>query len=407
MFSKRAASYISLALFLVGILFLRYQLSLEQKPKEGNVVLEGTVLDEPQRRGQSLYFSFQGYKVRTRAYPSISYGDNIEIKGIIQEKNFLSFPQITIKEESSNLVIRFLAAVRSRMKTVIEKSLPEPAAALLKGLLLGIKSDLPDDFSDNLRRTGTIHVVVVSGFNISLVGGFFLSLAGILRRRVAITASLIAILFYTLLTGATAPTVRAAIMGGLAFGANFFGRANFPIYTLVLAAYIMVFLSPQVIFDIGFQLSFFATAGILLFKDFFSKIFAKIISPFGEDLAITLSAQALVIPIIFFNFGTVSILSPLVNALVLWTIPLSTLLGFILVLTGLVFLPVAYFLAWIIQIPLTIFIFLINKIGQFPVNLIEIKSDRLVLFIMYYSVLTLVILIIKKIHHARISKTKN
>ena len=119
---------------------------------------------------------------------------------------------------------------------------------------------LPKDFEEALRNTGTIHLVVVSGYNIMIVGGFFLLLAGFIKRKYAITLSISAIVIYTLLTGAQAPTVRAAIMGGLAFSATFLGRQNLPFYTLLLAAFIMLIINHSTFSDIAFQLSFLATA---------------------------------------------------------------------------------------------------------------------------------------------------
>ena len=210
MFSKLSL-FFSIALILSGIVVMRFQF-VSSQITTGFVQIEGVVQDDPRQRGQSVFFDFQGYKIITSVYPKISYGDVIKIEGEANEDGFVSFPKIEKIDKISNFQT-FLFSIRSKIDEKINKFLPEPQSSLLSGVLLGVDRGLPDDFEDDLRTTGTIHVVVVSGYNIMVVGGFFLLLAGRIKRKYAIILSIIAIIFYTLLTGAQPPTVRAAIMG--------------------------------------------------------------------------------------------------------------------------------------------------------------------------------------------------
>lgn len=373
----------------------RINLVGEDERKVGPVEIQGVVKEEPRQKGQSVYFDFEGYRIRTSLYPKISYGDVIHVEGDANEEGYIAFPKIEKVGQARGFQAS-LFGLRGRIEEKINKFLPEPQSSLLSGVLLGVEKGLPSDFEEDLRRTGTIHVVVVSGFNIGVVGGFLLSLAGFIRRRYALILALGAIIFYTLLTGAQAPTVRAAIMGGLAFSATFWGRQNLPFYSLLLAAFLMVMISPNVLVDIGFQLSFLATAGIILFREQLHWFLRRIPSPLGEDLTTTLSAQALVVPIIFFHFGQVSVISPLINALVLWTIPLVTYLGFAIAFFGLVFEPVGQLIAWAAWAPLSIFVWIIELGGNIPISLISIPEKNWSVLVAYYLALSIIIFILLK-----------
>lgn len=395
--------YISIILVALGLIVIRQQLTTT-KITEGEINLEGTITDQPKQRGQSVYFDFQGYIIRTSIYPKISYGDIIRVEGFADAEGFVSFPTIKKIDESRSL-LSGLSDFRGRIEERINKFLPEPQASLMSGILLGFEGGLSKDFEEALRNTGTIHVVVVSGYNISVVGGFFLVLAGFIKRKYAIALSVTAIVFYTLLTGAQAPTVRAAIMGGLAFSATLLGRQNLPFYTLLLAAFIMLLINPSTFSDIGFQLSFLATAGIILFRDALFDFLKRIPSPLGEDLTTTISAQALVIPIIFFHFGQVSLISPIVNALVLWTIPLSTVLGFAIVFFSFIFEPIGQLIAWVAWVPLSIFVWVVEGFSKLPLISVKLGEGSLMLLIGYYILLTIIIFSLLK--YVRVYKRKS
>lgn len=393
MFSKLSL-FFSIALILSGIVVMRFQF-VSSQITTGFVQIEGVVQDDPRQRGQSVFFDFQGYKIITSVYPKISYGDVIKIEGEANEDGFVSFPKIEKIDKISNFQT-FLFSIRSKIDEKINKFLPEPQSSLLSGVLLGVDRGLPDDFEDDLRTTGTIHVVVVSGYNIMVVGGFFLLLAGRIKRKYAIILSIIAIIFYTLLTGAQPPTVRAAIMGTLAFSATLFGRQNLPFYSLMLAAFIMIMINPFVLTDIGFQLSFMATTGIILFKDSLQRFLVRIPSPFSEDLTTTIAAQLLVVPIIFFHFGQISVISVFVNTLVLWTVPLATILGFGIAIFGLFLEPFGQIIAWIAWVPLSIFTVVVEIFAKIPLAQIQVPENNLITLVVYYLLLIISVQLFSK-----------
>jgi len=401
--SSKILLFISIALIAAGLLVLRFQYA-SRELTIGLVVLKGTVQDDPKVKDQSTYFNFQGYQIITYLYPKISYGDVISLDGEANEKGFISYPKIEKLDRKDNLRT-FLFTIRSNIDKKINKFLPEPQASLLSGVLLGIDKGLPDDFQEDLRTTGTIHVVVVSGYNIMLVGGLFLLLSGAIKRKYAVTLSIIAIIFYTLLTGAQPPTIRAAIMGTLAFSATILGRQNLPFYSLMLAGFLMLMIDPFTLNDIGFQLSFMATAGIILFKDMLFNYLKRIPSPIGEDLTTTIAAQLLVVPIIFFHFGQVSLVSALVNALVLWTIPLATILGFGVAAFGLIVEPLGQFIAWIAWVPLSIFTWVVQAFARIPFAQIQVPRSNIFPPLIYYTAVGIFIFLINR--YVRIYKKKS
>jgi len=137
-----------------------------------------------------------------------------------------------------------------------------------------VDSGLPDDLQQDFKDTGTSHIIAISGFNIAIIAAIFLSLFGRAfgPRRGAVVAG-IGIVFYTLLVGADAAVVRAAVMGVTALFARHFGRRQDGLVTLFAAGAGMCLYNPYYTQDVGFQLSFFATLGLILYGEPLSDCF--------------------------------------------------------------------------------------------------------------------------------------
>ncbi|MBU0619343.1 ComEC/Rec2 family competence protein [Patescibacteria group bacterium] len=182
----------------------------------------------------------------------------------------------------------------------------------------------------------TLHIIVASGYNISVIAGVVLMvLAGLLNRKIAIILSGFVILLYVLLVGAEPAIVRAGIMAGVALIAGFLGREADGLRVLVFTAGLMLLSQPVLLWDIGFQLSFLATLGLILLVprlDFLDHL----IKPVGlvKDIKETTAAQLMVFPVLLFNFQSFSWLGFLVNPLVLWLVPLIMALGLVQITLG-------------------------------------------------------------------------
>lgn len=269
------------------------------------------------------------------------------------------------------------------LQSLVNQLFPEPQASLLNGILLGVKN-IPKNFEDALKITGTIHVVVVSGYNLSVVGGFFSSLAGTLKRQHAVILALTSVLLYALLVGLEPPVVRAALMATITYLSVWLGKQRLALWSLVITGLVMILFDIKNITNLSFQLSFLATLGIIVFSNKFSLLLKNLPDFFRESLATTLAAQLLVLPVIFYHFGTLSLISPLVNALVLWTIPFATILGFITLLIAIIFNPLAQIIAWVTWVPLSIFIWVVEALAKVPLAQVSLGKGSWLMAVGWY-----------------------
>lgn len=242
-----------------------------------------------------------------------------------------------------------LYAVRAAAQQVIARLLPEPEAALLTGILLGVESGIDPDLYDQFNRTGVSHIIVISGFNITIIAGILTSLfARLLGARRAFSFVVLGIVLYVLLVGADAAVLRAGLMGVLVVLASYLNRQSLAIVSLFAAGLLMTLLNPLTLWDVGFQLSFMATLSLVLFATPMTQRFEAAVNrrlPAGlaptvigflnDALIITLAATILTLPLIAYYFGRVSIVSPLTNLLVLPAQPAVMIWGGLATLIGL------------------------------------------------------------------------
>lgn len=254
---------------------------------------------------------------------------------------------------------------------------PSPHSDLIAGILLGVNNFDPL-FYEGLKVSGLVHVVVVSGYNVTVVSTMILTLLKQFSRSLRLGVAILIITFYVILTGGSAPAVRAGIMAAITLTAKVFGREAWAVYTLVVAALVMIFVSPDQLGNLSFQLSFAATLGIILFE---SSIFAflKVNLPgfLKKDLSASLAASVLVTPLILFNFGSLSLVAPAANMLTLWIVPLITYLGFAILLVSLISLEIASILSWAEYLLTSVFISLSNLFASLPLASIYIQRQNL------------------------------
>ena len=146
----------------------------------------------------------------------------------------------------------------------------------------------------------------------------------------------------------------------------------------------MLFINPAILDNIGFQLSFLATAGIILFRERVSDFFKHIPKAFNDDLSTTLAAQILVVPVLFYHFGSVSAISVVANATILWTIPIATIAGFVFLIASFITPFLAMLISWVIWAVLYVFIFLIEFFDKIPFAYLEFTPKQLIPLIGYY-----------------------
>jgi len=351
---------------------ISFQGLIERQPKYGlNSQTLNISLRDPYKADVQVYLS---------PYPEFHYGDLIEFSGKIQNssygKNILSFPKIRlISENNGDKIVSSLFSFKNKLIDNLKNILSVDKSALISGILFGERSEFTKEFKDALSKSGTTHIVALSGYNISIIGVILCTFLGyFLNRRKSFYISIAFIVAFVLMTGAEASVVRAGIMGIIAMLAENQSRLYSFRNAITLTAFVMVLLDPRIfISDIGFQLSFVALLGIvylqpLLIKGI-SRFYKNISNPgvlgWRKNLTQTFSAQIAVAPIILNAFGYLSPLSLISNVLILEFMPITMILGFLASFLGIISYHLSLLVGWFLGIFLGYEILIINLFGSY------------------------------------------
>jgi len=368
----------------------------------GSLPVEGLLLarvfpNETYQYGERI--RLRGRLVTPPEDEEFSYRDYLARQGIHATMNNSEVTRLPGNQ--GNPLLRRVYAFKEKALENIYRIFPDPEASLLAGILLGVDTGLPKDLQQAFKYTGTSHIIAISGFNIAIIAGLFITLFSRVlgQTRGAITA-VIGIILYTFLVGADAAVVRAAIMGTLSIMARTFGRRNSGLNTLVVTALIMTLINPNVPWDVGFQLSFFATLGLILYAEPF-QIWAvnlitrftypgmaqKLAKPISEYILFTLAAQLTTLPIMAYHFRQISLISLIANPFILPVQPAVMILGGIALLLSLLWIPlgaVAALAAW----PFAAYtIRVVELFGSVPYGVIPLGNFSLIFVIIFYLVL--------------------
>jgi competence protein ComEC len=252
-----------------------------------------------------------------REPPEGPYGDYLRRTGITGTLRSRALETVPTTTDPATLLER----LRRRAGQALAAAIPEPAAGLAAGILVGLRDQVDRDLAADFTTVGASHVVAISGWNIAIVAASVAALAGgfAQRRRTLLTAAAIAA--YVLFAGASPSVVRAAAMAGVVLLARETGRAGRAAAALGWAAVLLLFVDPRLVSDAGFQLSTLATAGILawatpLTARLGSVTRGRLPGWLVECLAISLAAQAATLPVVLFAFGRLAIVAPAVNLVI-------------------------------------------------------------------------------------------
>ncbi len=299
------------------------------------------------------------------------------------------------------LPLGWIYALRRRALAMVYQLYPDPEASLLAGILLGVESQIPETVQDAFRATGTSHIIAISGFNITILAGlFFLVARRFSGRWWGAVIAIVGIGLYTILVGGGPAVVRAAIMGGLALFARQVGRRQDGINTLLFVGALMALADPNVLWDIGFQLSFMATLGLILYAEPLSCWFeefstrfttpqraARLAGPVGEFLLFTLAAQLTTLPVMAYHFRQVSLSSLVANPLILPVQPAVMVLGGLALVGGMIYQPLgqlAAYLAW----PFVVFtIRVVEAIASVGSGIWYLGKVTAVVVVLFYALL--------------------
>jgi competence protein ComEC len=276
----------------------------------------------------------------------LAYGDRVEAQGVLRAPraserfdyaDFLSRSDVwallgnaslrRLGTGAGNPVYARLVAVKRGFISGVRRALPEPQAALLLGIVLGYRSALAPDFEVRMIDTGLIHIVVISGLKVAIFAGIVQRLCFRAVPRVALPLAVAGVGAYVVIAGASAAAVRAGVMGSAALMAHALHRETQAFVSLACTAAAMLLVQPSLWRDVSFQLSFLGTAGIVLFTDSIRARFPWMPGLLAEPFAVTIAAQVATLPVMAQNFGVISLVGPVANALVLPVLPAVMTLG--------------------------------------------------------------------------------
>jgi competence protein ComEC len=393
----------------------------------GGLTLSGVVIAEPDVRDDRVLLRVQAESVTAFSqtqlttglalveaprHTAIRYGDRITATGDLYTpgagdtfsyRDFLArgavFSQMpnaaieVIEHGQGTVGFSLLFALKSWAAEAINHALPEPQAGLLNGILLGNQRGLAPELEDAFSRVGASHVIAISGFNMVILSGTVMALLNRLnlgRRRTTILGVLV-ISLYTLFVGASAAVLRAFVMTSLLIVAEGLRRKTYAPASLAFAVIGLSLFTPTILWDVGFQLSFFATLGLVLFADPLQKalthftenrrVGAGMLGWLREPLAVTLAVQITTLPLTILYFEQVSPALLIVNLLIVPAQSALLIIGLMAIVISIVSPVIAQFVFWIDMLFLTWTIAIVRLFASQEWAAVNLTSDpRLVAF---------------------------
>ena len=451
-------------LILAGLFFLLFSLgvarvhlptesevspSLRSYHGQGDLEVKGLITSDPEPRGSATRFVFRAEAIkeggnwapvsgdilvttresreliRQRGFPYFRYGDEFLLSGSLEEPptfpefdyrdylgrqgidTVIAFPNATLLAEGrGSAFYTRLYSVRRALARSLARFVSEPQASVQQALLLGLRKSLPEDLTQSFNVTGTSHLLAISGLHVGVLLGIALALGEALwgrRRQLYLLLPLVLVWFYALVTGMSPSVTRAAIMASVYLLGRGLGRPGSVFPSLALAAAIMVGLEPQVIWDVSFQLSFTAVAGIALLgpplrrwltlpgepEDDMKEGLYKGAALLTNAAAITVAATIATLPLIAFYFHRISLVGVPATLLSLPMLPAVLLTGGVTALVGLVSPLIAQPLGWLAWLSTAYITEVVHLFSLLPGTSVELGKIAPVLLWVYYGLLAL------------------
>lgn len=422
--NTRCLLIFSVFIFAAGLGMLRYDFTDRTASRMAldsyigkSVALEGLVVDEPDERESvtRLIVATEKTKILVTAgrEPKYVYGDRISMSGklekpkdftdetTLREVDYVSHlakdgiyyemfkPKIELLARGEgNWIIEKLFAFKRAFIGNINSLIPEPHAALLGGLVVGAKQSLGKKLLDDFRTVGVIHIVVLSGYNITIIAYFIEWLFSRLRKNARLTVAATAMVLFALMVGASATVVRATIMALLVILARGTGRMYAVTRALLVAGVVMLIHNPKIlVFDTSFQLSFLATVGLIYFSPLIEPRVKWITEKLKlrEVVVATVVTQAFVLPFLLYKTGILSLVSLPVNLLILAAIPATMLLGFLAGIVGFAWSVFALPFAYAAYVFLAYELAVVEWFARLPFAAVALASFPLWLVVAWYA----------------------
>jgi competence protein ComEC len=387
------------------------------------ISFSGVLVDEPNigEKNQKLNIGAEEGEERTEILITVNFGENFEygdevsVSGILEKpENFVTdsgkdfdyvnylrkdgifyvmgYPDIEIiSQDNGSKIKSVLFDIKNKFLEKINFAIPNPESLLMGGLILGERSAFSSDQRQDFVRTGTIHIIALSGYNITIVAEWFMKLFAFLPQGLAVGAGIFAILLFILMTGGSSTAVRAGIMATLALFARATGRNYDAGRILVLAGALMIVFNPfLLVYDVSFQLSFIATVAVIFLAPRIEKYFQWITKRFGlrDIVSVTVAAYIFVLPFILYKMGNLSLVALPANILILPLIPFTMVLGFFTGFVGFIWSALSLPFGFISYLLLHYELGVISILSNLSFASFSIPNFPLVLTILIYAYFT-------------------
>ena len=293
-----------------------------------------------------------------------------------------------ISRDHGNKIKSTLFFIKNKFLGKMNLAISHPGSLLMGGLILGERSSFNSEMREKFINTGTIHIVALSGYNVTIVSEWIMKIFAFLPRTLSFGAGILGILLFVIMAGGQSTAVRAGVMASLALIARATGRNYDVARALLLAGVIMIALNPFLLrYDVSFQLSFIATVAIIFLVPRFEKHFLWVTPKFGlrDVVTVTFCAYIFVLPFILYKMGNLSLVALPANVLILPFIPLTMMLGFLTGFAGLVWYGFGVPLGYISYLFLHYELGVINFFSNLPFTSFSIPNFPLVITIAIYA----------------------
>lgn len=364
--------------------------------------------------------SFNLYIQVSKKNKELEYGDQVKLQGVYQkpseqrnhggydDRQYLKTLKIAgrvkanqvevIAKKQQNVILQYANKISLKSKEKIETIFEEEKASILKGILLGETGDIEEEVKENFQIANISHVLAISGMHI---GYLILGLQVLLKNKIGTNkikiVTIIILVFYTFMTGFSPSIVRAVVMGIITIGGGLVNRKSDVWNSIAISLLGVLFYNPFLILNVGLQLSYLGTIGIILFQPTILKIFernpskkklksnrkSKVLEKGKEIVVVSLSAQIMILPILLYHFNIFGIYFLITNLLVSLVIGPIIIMGFFCVILSFVFISIAKLLAVPLGLGLA-FLNLISKFSELPFSKIYIPTPSWIMIILYF-----------------------
>lgn len=309
------------------------------------------------------------------------------------DEDYLKIEKITNDKDEFNIkksIFSFRDLVYLRLKSFLS----EPHSGVVSAITLGLKKAIPENFLEKLRSVGVSHIVVISGFHVAVILKILIDSSLNLSRKLVFISGSLFLLFFVIFTGAGASVIRASIMVWLFLLAKIIGRKGKMLNVLVFTIFVMILFNPLILAsDVSFQLSVCAVFGLIYLQPIFEKWFSNLPKFFVTILSATFAAQVATLGISMYQFGTVSVIAPISNIIIVPIVPFIMLFGYLSIFSSFIFLKLGQVFAYVVWIFTSYLKIVTDYLSQIPFAQNRISFDSFYYPLVYYLILIALVFI--------------